>query len=100
MDEAFSETFLLVFILIWEVLSQILNKTLKCSSLAMRQSLLLASEHDFTLQTNSFVASDEVVSATHLQIQITLLASMFIAGEKRVWRNAFDAGGERVSCWK
>ena len=75
-------------------------------SLATRQSLLLTSEQDFTLQTNAFIASDEIVFATHLQIRITLLTNMFIASDKRVlcWGralltlevNAFRAEDERI----
>ena len=36
---------------------------------------------------NVFIASDEIVFATHLQIRIRLQTSMFIAGD------------EHVSCW-
>ena len=55
----------------------------------MRQSLLFISKHAFTLQTNAFIASDEIVFAPHLQVQITLQTNMFIASE-----NTFCAGGE------
>ena len=40
------------------------------------------SEYEFTLQTNSFIASDEIVFATQLQIRITLQTNMFIASDK------------------
>ena len=39
---------------------------------------------DFTLQTNAFIASDEIVFATTLQIRITLQTNMFIASDERV----------------
>ena len=35
--------------------------------LATRKSLLLTYEYDITLQTNAFIASDELVSASHLE---------------------------------
>ena len=35
----------------------------------MRQSVLLTSENDISLQMNAFIAGNEIVSATHLQIQ-------------------------------
>ena len=40
-------------------LNQLPNRRQKRLSLATRQSLLLTSEQDFTLQTNAFIASDE-----------------------------------------
>ena len=66
-----------------------------------------AIRYDFTLQMNAFVASDEIVSATHLQIRITLPTNMFIVSDERIlcWRrtllmleaNAFHAGDEHFS---
>ena len=74
-----------------------------------RWSLLLTSEYDFILQMNTFIASDEIVSAIHLQIRITLQANMFIASDERVlfWgrtllvleMNGSHAGDERLSVW-
>ena len=52
--------------------------------LATRKSLLLTSKHDFTLQTNAFIASDEIVSATYLQIRLTLQTDMFIASDEHI----------------
>ena len=62
--------------------------------LVTRQSPLLTSEYGFTLQTiNIFIASNEVVSATYFQVQITLQTNMFIAsdqhacaGDEHFWR--------------
>ena len=65
------------------------------------------------MQTNAFVASDEIVFATHLQTRITLQTNIFIASDERAlyWgrtllaleTNAFElemnssaAGDERV----
>ena len=42
------------------------------------------SEYDFILQMNLFIASDEIVSATHLQIRIVLQTNMFITRDDRV----------------
>ena len=50
----------------------------------MTQSLLLTSEYEFTLQMYTFIASDEIVVATHIQIRITLQMNMFIASDKGV----------------
>ena len=60
--------------------------------------MLLTSEYDFTLQTRAFIASDETVFATHLQIRITLQTSMFIASDERVrvGDEHFNDGDERV----
>ena len=73
----------------------------------MNAGTILTSEHDFTLQTNAFIASDETVSATHLQIRITLPTNMFIASDERVlcWgralltleANPFHTGDEHFS---
>ena len=75
--------------------------------LVTRQSPLLTFEHDFTPQMNAFIASDEIGSATHLQIRIKLATNVFIAGDKRVlcWglalltleANSFCAGHEHFS---
>ena len=56
---------------------------------------------------NTFIASDEIVSATHLQIRITLPMNRFIASDEHVlcWgrvlltleANAFRAGDEYFS---
>ena len=49
---------------------------------------------------NAFVASDETVSATHLQIRITLQTNRFIAGNQHflaLEMNAFHAGDEHFS---
>ena len=53
-------------------------------SLATRSSVLLTSEYDFTLQTNTLIASDEIVLATHLQIRITLQTSMLISSDEHI----------------
>ena len=45
-----------------------------CSLLAVRQSLLLTSKYDITLQMNMFIASGETVSATHLYCRRTRLS--------------------------
>ena len=73
----------------------------------MRQSLLHTSDYDFTLQMNAFVISDEIVSATQLQIRITLPTHMFIASDECIlgWgrtlltleANVFHAGDEHFS---
>ena len=57
--------------------------------------MLLTSENNFTLQTNEFIASDEIVSATHVQIQITLQRNKFIASDE----SAFCAGDEHFWRW-
>ena len=66
--------------------------------LATRQSLLLTSQYHLTLQTNSFIASDEIVFATHLQIPITLQTNMFIASNERVlsWGRTLGTEDERI----
>ena len=56
---------------------------------------------------NVFITSNDIVSATHLQIRITLPTNMFIASDERVlcWgralltleANAFCAGDEHFS---
>ena len=62
----------------------------------MRQFLLLTSEYNFTLQTYAFIASDEIVSAIHLQIRIALQTNMLNATDKHVlcWDEHFGTGDE------
>ena len=69
--------------------------------------MLPTSKYDFTLQTKVFIASDEIVSATHFQVQIILQTNMFITSDERVlcWgrtllvleTNMFHAGDEHFS---
>ena len=42
---------------------------------------------------NEFIASDEIISATHLQLQITLHMNMFISSNEQAlcWRETFLA---------
>ena len=47
-------------------------------------SAILPFEYDFMLQTKAFIASDELVFATHLHKQILLQTNMFIANDERV----------------
>ena len=75
----FRNFFPLVTVLFWGFLNQLSNWRQKCLSLATKQSLLLTYEHEFKLQTNVFIASDEIVSATHLQIRITRQTNMFMS---------------------
>ena len=49
---------------------------------------------------NTFIANNKIVSATHLQIRITLQTNMFIAGDGTLLvleMNAFHAGDEHFS---
>ena len=46
--------------------------------------MLLTSEYDITLQTNAFVAYDEIVSAAHLQVNLALQTNTFIASDECV----------------
>ena len=65
------------------------------------------SEYDFTLQTYTFIASNEIVSEIHVEIVVTLQTNMFIASNKCVlcWEctllaletNMFRAGDEPIS---
>ena len=61
-------------------------------------SLLLTSEYDFSLQTNAFIASDEIVFVTLLKIRYTLQTNMLIASDKHarfvLGTNIFDAGDD------
>ena len=51
----------------------------------MRESLVLYSEYNFTLQMNAFIfGADEIVSATHLQIRITVQMNIIFASDERV----------------
>ena len=103
---SFFKNFLpLVSVVFWGFQNQPLNKREKRLSLATRQSLLLTSKHQFTpyMYTNAFIANDKILSASHLEIGIALRTNKFIASDERVCvleTSTFDAGGERVSCWK
>ena len=104
----FWNIFSLVSVLWGGFLNQLPKRRQKRLTLAMKLFLLLTSKNDFTLQTNAFIASDEIVSDTHIQIRITLLTNTFIASDKRVLcrgrallyleANVFRAADERYKC--
>ena len=61
------------------------------------------SKYDFTLHMNEFIASDEIVSAIYLQIQITLQTNMFIASDEYVFctgDNTLGSGDKHLWHWK
>ena len=75
--------------------------------LALLWEAWIISEYDITLQTNSFIASHEIVSATHLQIRVQI--QYYNTADERVHRysneivsathlqiNMFIASDERV----
>ena len=81
----FQKLFRKFFVLLGGFLNQLPNRRQKCSLLATRQSLLLTFKRDFTLWTNVFIASDKIVSATHLKIRIALPMNRFIASDECVF---------------
>ena len=60
------------------------NRRQKILSLAMRHDVLYSPRTFFTLQRNMFIANNEVVSATHLQLGITPLMNRVIASDELV----------------
>ena len=86
----FRNIFPLVLVLFWGVYKLNLKKD-ECIYCWRRDSPCY-SEYDFTLQSYTFIASDEMFSATHpkykshcRQIRLSLAMNAYCAGEKHFW---------------